>query len=80
MGIPIDKRACYAARYPHGTIVELTEAIEDEFSPKPVGARFKVDFVDDQLQLHGSWLPPERGSMAIVIEHDHFRIWHPDED
>lgn len=64
----------YEAKYPKGTIVELTEAIDDPYTPKPVGARFKVNFVDDALQLHGCWLSPNRGSMAIDIEHDEFRI------
>lgn len=63
------------ARYPHGTIVELTAPIEDPYgSSKPIGARFKVDFVDDMNQLQGRWLPPERGSIAILIEEDSFKI------
>ena len=61
-------------RYPAGTIIELTEPIDDRFTPKPVGSRFKVDSIDDQLQLQGRWLPPERGSMAVSIEEDHFKI------
>lgn len=80
MGIPIDKKAYYEARYPRGTIVELTEPIEDPFAPKPAGARFRVKDIDDALQLHGSWLPPQKGSIAVDIEHDHFRIWLPDEE
>lgn len=74
MSIPIDKKAVYSARYPKGTIIELTAPIEDEYSPKPVGARFKVNYVDDSLQLQGVWLPPERGSIAVIIEHDKFEI------
>lgn len=53
-----------------GTIIELVEPINDPFSPKPAGARFKVSEVDDACQLHGVWLPPESGSLAVDIEHD----------
>ena len=74
MSIPIDKKAVYSARYPKGTVIELTAPIEDDYSPKPVGARFKVNHVDDSLQLHGSWLPPQSGSIAVIIEHDKFKI------
>lgn len=74
MSQPIDKKAVYSARYPHGTIVELTAPIEDEYSPKPIGSRFEVDFVDDALHLQGHWLKPQRGSLAIIIEKDSFRI------
>lgn len=76
MGIPIDKKAVYSARYPYGTIVELTAPIEDTYTPKPVGARFKVEYVDDAFQLQGSWLPPQSGSIAICIEQDSFKIVH----
>lgn len=80
MGYPIDKKTLYEARYPHGTVIELTEPIEDPYgSSKPAGSRFKVDFIDDSLQAHGSWLPPERGSIAVIIEEDSFRIV-PDEE
>ncbi|MCM1237107.1 MAG: DUF4314 domain-containing protein [Ruminococcus flavefaciens] len=61
-------------RYPRGTVVELTEPINDKYSPKPAGARFKVSFVDGNLQLHGHWLPPEKGSMALIIGVDKFEI------
>lgn len=74
MGYPIDKKAVYSARYPKGTIIELTAPIEDKYSPKPVGSRFKVDHVDDAYQLQGSWLPPAKGTIAVIIEHDNFRI------
>jgi hypothetical protein len=33
-----------------------------------------VDGVDDMLQLQGKWLPPERGSIAVIIGHDKFKI------
>jgi hypothetical protein len=71
---PIDKKAVYSARYPHGTIIELTEPIQDPYSPKPVGSRFKVDYVDDALQLQGVWLSPQSGSIAVIIEKDKFKI------
>lgn len=75
MSMKIDKKAVYEARYPHGTIIELTEPIEDPYGgAKPVGSRFKVDFIDDNLQLHGSWLPPQSGSLAVLVEHDKFKI------
>ena len=74
MSYPIDKKAVYSARYPHGTIIELTEPIQDPYSPKPIGSRFKVDYVDDALQLQGVWLPPQSGSIAVIIEKDKFKI------
>jgi len=74
MGTPIDKKAIYEMRYPAGTIVELTAPIEDTYTPKAAGSRFRVDYIDDMLQLHGSWLSPESGSMAISIEEDSFKI------
>lgn len=78
MAVPIDKHAVYSARYPKGTVIELTAPIEDPYSPKPAGARFKVDHVDAALQLQGHWLPPERGSIAVVIEKDKFRTVNED--
>lgn len=74
MSYPIDKKAVYSSRYPHGTIIELTEPIQDPYSPKPVGSRFKVDYVDDALQLQGVWLSPQSGSIAVIIEKDKFKI------
>ena len=74
MSYPIDKKAVYSARYPKGTIIELIEPIDDKYSPKPVGSRFKVDYVDDALQLQGHWLPPASGSIAIIIEQDKFKV------
>lgn len=74
MGVPINKKAMYEARYPAGTIVELTAPIEDPFTPKPIGSRFKVSYVDDMFQLQGSWLPPQSGSIAVLIEKDSFKI------
>lgn len=74
MGIKIDKKAVYSMRYPKGTVIELTAPIEDKFSPKPAGARFVVDYIDDRLQLHGSWLEPQSGSIAVIIEEDSFKI------
>lgn len=74
MSHPIDRKAVYTARYPHGTIIELTEPIQDPYSPKPVGSRFKVDYIDDALQLQGVWLPPQSGGIAVIIEKDKFKI------
>lgn len=74
MSIPLDKKAYYCMRYTRGTVIELLEPIDDPYSPKPVGAKFKVDFVDDALQLQGHWLPPESGSLAVVIEKDKFKV------
>ncbi len=74
MPVPIDKKSYYAMRFTKGTIIELAESICDEFSPKPKGAKFEVDYVDDALQLHGHWLAPESGSLAVDIERDRFQI------
>lgn len=74
MSYPINKKEVYSARYPKGTIVELTEPIDDKYSPKTVGSRFKVDYVGDALQLQGHWLPPASGSIAIIIEQDKFKV------
>lgn len=74
MGVTINKKAIYTARYQKGTVIELLEPIDDPYSPKPAGARFEVDCVDDMLQLHGRWLSPESGSMAVMIEQDKFQI------
>ena len=75
MSYPINKKEIYSARYPQGTIIELTAPLEDPYGgSKPVGSRFKVDFVDDALNLHGSWLPPQKGSLSVIIEHDSFKV------
>ena len=76
MGSEMCIRDSYSMRYPHGTVVELTEPVEDEYTPKPAGARFEVDFIDDQLQMHGTWLPPEKGSLALIIGLDKFEVVH----
>ena len=65
------KKAMYEARYV-GRTVELTEALDDPYTPKPVGARFHVTGIDDEFQLHGSW--ESGGSMALLVEHDHFKV------
>lgn len=57
-----------------GTIIELTAPIEDPYSPKPVGARLQVSGVDDANQIHGHWLPPETGCLAVIIGVDKFKI------
>lgn len=75
MSQPINKKELYSMRYPKGTVIELTEPIEDSYGGgKPAGSRFKVDYVDDFLQLHGVWQPPQSGSIAVLIEHDRFKI------
>lgn len=75
MSQSIDKKTMYSMRYPKGTIIELTEPIEDRYgASKPVGSRFRVSYVDDMFQLHGVWLPPQSGSIAVLIEYDSFKI------
>lgn len=74
MSCPINKKAVYSARYPKGSVLELTEPINDPYSPKPVGSRLKVEYIDDALQIHGEWLPPASGSIAIIVEKDSFKI------
>lgn len=69
-----DRITYYRMRYPHGTILELTADLEDPYTPKPSGSRFRVDFLDDIGQIHGSWLPPESGSIALDAERDKFKI------
>ena len=69
-----NKRSYLEKMYPKGTILELTEDLDDKFTPKPAGSRFKVSSADDSGQLHGTWLPPQSGSMAIVVGVDKFRI------
>lgn len=68
MSCSINKKEVYSARYHKGTIIELTEPIDDPYSPKPIGSRFKVESVDDAYQLQGYWLPPQSGSIAVIIE------------
>ena len=65
-------RAFYSARYPKGTVLELTAPISDPYSPKPVGSRMKVEYVDDALRIHGVWLAPASGGIALIIGLDSF--------
>lgn len=37
MSCSINKKEVYSARYHKGTIIELTEPIDDPYSPKPIG-------------------------------------------
>lgn len=75
-----EKKAMYEARY-IGRTVRLTAPIEDPYgASKPTGARFKVEMIDDALQMHGHWLPPETGSIAIDIEHDSFEVVSDEEN
>jgi hypothetical protein len=30
--------------------------------------------MDDSYQLHGHWLPPASGGLAVIIEEDSFKI------
>lgn len=69
-----NKKLYYSYRYPAGTIIRLTAPIDDPYNPKPVGAKFKIDSIDDMFQLHGTWLPPHAGSLAVDVEHDSFEI------
>lgn len=74
MSYPLDKKAVYMARYSKGSVLELTAPIDDPYSPKPVGSRMRVEYIDDALQIHGEWLAPASGSIAIIIEQDSFKI------
>ena len=74
MAIPMNKVDYYRLRYTRGTILELTEPIDDPYSYKPVGSRMKVSYIDDAGQIHGSWLAPASGSIAIIIGKDSFKI------
>lgn len=59
-------------KYPKGTKLKLTKAIEDKFTPKGIGDIFTVSFADDYMQLHGSW--GSGGSMALIVGEDEFEI------
>lgn len=74
MAIPINKVDYYRLRYARGTIIELTEPIDDPYNPKPTGSQMKVEYIDDIGQIHGNWLPPQSGSLAIIIGKDSFRV------
>jgi len=58
-------------------IIELTEPIDDPYSPKPAGARLKVEYIDAIGQLHGTWVSPHQGSIAVIPEVDHYIIIEP---
>lgn len=58
-------------------ILELTALINDPYSPKPAGARLKVEYIDSIGQIHGVWLPPHGGSIAIIPEVDHYIVIEP---
>ena len=53
------KKAMYEARYV-GRTVELTEALDDPYTPKPVGARFHVQ----ELMMNSSFMGV--GSQVVV--------------
>lgn len=65
-------------KYPKDTLLKLTAPIEDKYTPKEVGDIFKVDHVDDKMQIHGSWA--SGGSMAIIIGEDEFEIYTEEDD
>ncbi len=44
MSYPLDKKAVYMARYPKGSVLELTAPIDDPYSPKPVGCDTVINF------------------------------------
>lgn len=69
-----DKVDFYRKIYTENKVIELISPIDDLYSPKPTGAKLKIKFVDDALQIHGTWLPPESGSLAVNIDIDNFKI------
>lgn len=72
MSQTINKVEYYRIKYPRGTKLRLTEAIEDKFTPKKVGDIFIVDYIDDAGQIHGVW--QSGGSIAIIIGLDSFEV------
>lgn len=61
-------------KYPRGTILELTKDMEDPYSPKTVGAKFSVHYIDDGGNIHGVWLPPASGTLCLILGVDNFVI------
>lgn len=61
-------------KYPRGTILELTKDMEDPYSPKTAGAKFRVDFIDDGGNIHGVWLLPASGSLCLILGVDQFVV------
>lgn len=61
------KKVMYEARYV-GRTIELIAPIDNKWSPKPIGARFHIESIDDMIDAHGYWLPPQSGSLAVCIE------------
>lgn len=74
MGYPINKKEVLEARYPAGTILRLTKPIDDPYAPKQIGSRFRVEYIDDGLQIHGSWIAPDSGGIALLWGVDEFEI------
>lgn len=66
-----DKKCHYEEKYV-GKVIEMTEVINDPYTPKAVGSKFYVESVDDIFQLHGYWL--NGGSMAVDAENDKYRV------
>jgi hypothetical protein len=74
MEMKMNKKEFYKEIYQAGTVIELTAPIDDPYSPKEIGDRFKVTYMDDMLQLHGKWMAPAKGSIAVIIGHDRFKV------
>lgn len=65
-------KAYYETLYPAGTKLKLTAPINDPYTPKEVGDILTVTFIDDALNIHGSW--QSGGSIALIIGVDSFEI------
>lgn len=61
-------------KYKKGTIVQLTTDLEDPYSPKTAGTKFRVSYIDDGNNIHGEWLPPASGSLCLILGVDNFVI------
>ena len=61
-------------KYKKGTIVQLTAPISDPYSPKTAGSKFRVSYIDDGFNIHGSWLPPASGTLCLILGVDNFDI------
>lgn len=69
-----ETRKFYRSVYCKGTVIEITSDIDIPYICIPAGSRFEVDYIDDALNIQGHWLPPERGSLALYLMSDRFRI------
>lgn len=57
--------------YPKDTLLYLNEGIDDPYSPKDAGSIAKVQYIDDALNIHVSWLG-QRGSISVIYGKDLF--------